>query len=66
MYAAKYYASKLINNEDITFTLNDLQSDGLIDLKDNFSNNLDDEIIIDHNGYNYDNIKSDKDTCYQE
>ncbi|HIU40761.1 MAG TPA: hypothetical protein IAB68_05625 [Candidatus Aphodocola excrementigallinarum] len=66
LYAAKYYASKLINNEDITFTLNDLQSDGLIDLKDNCSNNLDDEIIIDHNGYNYDNIKSDKDTCYQE
>lgn len=71
IYAAKYYVNELIAlpndpNKTIGFTLNDLQSDGLINLKDNCSNNLDDNIIINSEGYNYDNIKSDGDTCYEE
>lgn len=71
IYAAKYYVNELIAlpndpNKTIRFTLNDLQSDGLINLKDNCSNNLDDNIIINSEGYNYDNIKSDGDTCYEE
>lgn len=71
IYAAKYYVNELIEfsndtNKTITFTLNDLQRDGLINLKDNCSNNLNDDdiIIIDSNGYNYCNIKSDEDMCY--
>ena len=68
LYASKYYANQLVNGQQIEFTLNDLQSDGLIDLKSNCSNNLEDTdtIIINSGVYNYDNIKSDDDTCYQE
>ncbi len=66
LYAAKYYANKLINGEGISFSLNDLESDGLINLKDNCSNNLGDKIIINSEGFNYDAIKSDGDTCYEE
>ena len=63
IYAAKYYVNELINNEDIEFTLNDLQRDGLINLKDNCSNNLTDKIIINSGVYNYNHIQSD--TCYE-
>lgn len=68
LYASKYYANQLVNGQQIEFTLNDLQSDGLIDLKSNCSNNLEDTdtIIINSGVYNYDNIKSDDDTCYEE
>jgi prepilin-type N-terminal cleavage/methylation domain-containing protein len=73
IYAAKYYVNELIelpNSTDdntIAFTLNDLQRDGLINLKDNCSNNLTDAdtIIIDSDGYHYDNIESNEDTCYE-
>ena len=34
LYAAKYYANKLVNGNKVTFTLNDLEQDGLINLKD--------------------------------
>lgn len=63
IYAAKYYVNELINNEYIEFTLNDLQRDGLINLKDNCSNNLTDKIIINSGVYNYNHIQSD--TCYE-
>ncbi len=66
LFAAKYYAPKLINKESFSFTLNQLEEDGLINLKGNCNNNLSDTIIVDVKGnYNYDNIKSDGDTCYQ-
>lgn len=63
IYAAKYYVNELINNGDIEFTLNDLQRDGLINLKDNCSNNLTDKITINSGVYNYNDIQSD--TCYE-
>ena len=76
LYAAKYYANKLVNistsGEIIEFTLSDLQSDGLINLKGNCTNNLtasneidDNKIKITSSGYNYENIESDGDTCYE-
>ena len=34
LYASKYYANDLINGNIITFTLNDLESDGFLDLSD--------------------------------
>ena len=33
MYAAKYYASDIVNNNSFSFTLSDLEDDGLLDLK---------------------------------
>lgn len=33
MYAAKYYASEIVNNGYFYFTLNNLEEDGLLDLK---------------------------------
>lgn len=65
IYAAKYYVNELINNRDIEFTLNDLQRDGLINLKDNCSNNLTGKITINSGVYNYNDIQSDNDTCYE-
>lgn len=72
IYAAKYYVNELIelpnstNDNTITFTLNDLQRDGLINLKDNCFDYLDEEITIKYENskinYNYDNIESN--TCY--
>lgn len=34
LYAAKYYADKIVDGEDFTFTLNDLENDGLLSLND--------------------------------
>ncbi len=72
IYAAKYYVNELIelpnstNDNTITFTLNDLQRDGLINLKDNCFDYLDEEITIKYENskinYNYYNIESN--TCY--
>ena len=33
MYAAKYYASEIVNKGSFDFTLQDLEEDGLLDLK---------------------------------
>lgn len=64
LYAAKYYADKLVNGQTITFTLKDLQNDGLINLKDNCSSKLNSTISINaSSGYNYNNIKAAN--CYQ-
>lgn len=65
LYAAKYYANKLIGSEQVSFTLTDLQNDGLIVLNDNCDKNLNDTITVDSSGFHYDNIKSDGDTCYE-
>lgn len=68
IYAAKYYSEKIINcisigSCDINFTLNDLEQDGLINLKDKCSDAMDKNISIargaDGIKYNYDAIKTD-------
>lgn len=52
IYAAKYYSEKIVNlptcteNCEIKFTLNDLEQDGLINLKDKCSNAMDKNISI--------------------
>lgn len=51
IYAAKYYSEKIVDcttigNCDINFTLNDLEQDGLINLKDKCSNAMDKNISI--------------------
>lgn len=63
LYAAKYYANKLVNYEDVTFTLNDLQQDGLINLKDNCKDVLTKKIIVSTGNYNYNAIEDDN--CYK-
>lgn len=58
MYAAKYYASEIVNNNSFKFTLSDLEDDGLLDLKGKCSNKMSDE--IEYSGsYNFDKIKGD-------
>lgn len=34
LYAAKYYADKIVDGKTFTFTLNDLENDGLLSLND--------------------------------
>lgn len=34
LYAAKYYADKIVDGESFTFTLNNLENDGLLSLND--------------------------------
>lgn len=34
LYAAKYYADKIVDGETFTFTLNELENDGLLSLND--------------------------------
>lgn len=63
LYAGKYYADKLINGEEVSFTLNDLQLDGLVDLKDNCDGVLNNNITINSSGYHYTNIEADN--CYK-
>lgn len=69
LYAAKYYANELVacdeNNCDIKFTLDDLEKDGLIDLKEECKDVFDKYIKISYESgkiyYNYNEINS----CYQ-
>lgn len=54
IYAAKYYADKIVSNETVDFKLNDLVNDGLISFKDNVcKEKLSGKIIIE-DGINYD------------
>lgn len=64
IYAAKYFVNDLIDGSEISFTLNDLEQDGLINLKGKCSTELDEEktIIISSGGYNYTNISGTN--CY--
>lgn len=64
LYAAKYFASDLVNGKEITFTLNDLQQDGLINLKDKCTDELLKKIIVSNGIYDYKNIKSNN-NCYK-
>ena len=64
LYAAKYYANQLVNGNTVSFTLNDLQSDGLINLKGNCERLKDRNITINSSGYNYSQIDDDGATCY--
>ena len=68
LFAGKYFAEKIISGDcgkfPCEFTLNDLEQDGLIDLKDKCKNELNKKITIDSNGkFSYVNIKSNE--CYQ-
>ena len=64
IYAAKYFVNDLIDGSEISFTLNDLEQDGLINLKGKFSTELDEEktIIISSGVYDYRNISGTN--CY--
>lgn len=61
LYAAKYFADKIVNNEKFDFTLTDLENDGLLDLKDKCSNKKTVTISYD-DGYDYTNIEDND--CY--
>lgn len=73
IYVAKYYVSDLINEnyDNIKFTLDDLEQDGLIDLKGKCEGQLDKDIEVkeseeDNNNfieYDYSSIKDGD--CYQ-
>lgn len=62
LYAAKYYANKIVNNQRFNFTLNDLEQDGLLNLNGKCSSKLSSNIVVTGSNYNYDNIKSSD--CY--
>lgn len=66
LYAAKYYANQLVNGQRIEFTLSDLQSDGLINLKGKCSSQINNKkpITIDSGRYDYSEIDDDGATCY--
>lgn len=68
IYAAKYYSEKIVDlptcteNCEIKFTLNDLEQDGLINLKDKCTGKTNENIIISYGSsieYNYNAIKDD-------
>ena len=66
LYVAKYFVADLVseNYDNIKFTLNDLQQDGLIDLKDKCSDKLGKDIKVNNSGeYDYSLIKDGN--CYQ-
>ena len=77
LYAAKYYADKIVDNIDVTFTLADLERDGLINLSDSecTTNNIyttsTQYIKISYNSseskikYNYDDLMNLK-NCYKK
>lgn len=66
MYIAKYYADKVVEgscgSSTCSFTLDDLEQDGLIDLKDNCKdsngNNITGKIFYYSNSYDFTNIKA--------
>lgn len=64
LYVAKYYADKVVNGEcdntKCSFTLEDLEQDGLIELKENKCSSVKNKIIYydsSGNSYNFENIK---------
>lgn len=58
MYAAKYYAEDIVNKKSFSFTLDDLVSDGLINLKGKCSDVLSKEISYTNAGYDFEKIKN--------
>ena len=71
LYAVKYYASKLIKgNEVVTFTLDDLEKDGLINLQNKCTDNesfkrTTQKIKVKGNTYDFIAIKELK-NCYNK
>lgn len=63
MYTAKYYADKIVTKEEIKFTLDDLEQDGLINLKDACDGKKNENIIVlEGKKYNYKGIENSN--CY--
>lgn len=66
LYAVKYHSSKLIKGQEIRFSLDDLEKDGLINLQNKCDGMKSEEIIISQVSsniqYNYINIKDTR--CY--
>ncbi len=62
MYAGKYYADKIVNEEYIEFTLQSLVDDGLINLKGKCRDKLEAKISISDGSFDYRNIKASD--CY--
>ena len=64
LYVAKYYAKQFINGEQIKFTLNDLENDGLLNLKsgvcDGFKNK---DIVVNNHVYDYKELTT---SCYSK
>ena len=64
LYAAKYHANEIVKGVSFSFTLSDLENDGLLDLKDKCSGQK--EAPISYNGvYNYENISDNGKDCYK-
>lgn len=63
LYAAKYHADEIVNGGSFSFTLSDLENDGLLDLKGKCSS-VPSNKKIEYNGseYNYSYITSND--CY--
>ncbi len=69
LYAAKYHADEIVNGGSFSFTLSDLENDGLLDLKGKCSEVLSEKIT--YNGskddysskYDYSNISNG---CYKD
>lgn len=66
LYAAKYYANDIIKGNQISFTLDDLEKDGLLRLKDNECNGFTNENILINPSGEYDYSYIDKDNCYKD
>ncbi len=64
LYVAKYYAMRFINGEEIKFTLNDLENDGLLNLKsgvcEGFKNK---DIVVNNHVYDYKELTP---SCYSK
>lgn len=58
MFAAKYYAADIVSGNGFSFTLQDLEDDGLLDLKGKCSNKMSEKINYNEN-YDFDKIKGD-------
>ncbi len=65
LYVAKYYAKQFINGEEITFTLNDLENDGLLNLKSGACDDADksSKIKVNNHSYDYNALKK---ACYSK
>lgn len=68
IYAAKYYADKLVNSESFSFTLQNLVDDGLIDLKGKCEDKHESSINISFSNnvvtYSYADVKGTD--CYKQ
>ena len=61
LYAAKYYADKIINDDPFPFTLEDLINDGLLNLNDNeCSDDKETDIFFEGSDTNYTDLN-----CYE-